>query len=57
MYQYIVENVMLTYPVRRMVRLLWVFDENPWLQPGPVVLPNPGEFEFRVLTQRCVPLA
>ena len=57
MYQYVIENVMLTHPVRRMVRLLRVFDENPWLQPWPVVFPNPGEFEFRVLTQRCVLLA
>src|SRR6266853_5105899 len=54
--QYVVENVMLTHPVRRMVRLPWVFDENPRLQPWPVVFPNPGEFEFHVLTQRCVPL-
>src|SRR5713101_2326360 len=55
--QYIVENIILTHPMRRMVRLLWVFDENPRLQPWPVVFPNPGEFEFRVLSQRCVPLA
>jgi hypothetical protein len=29
--QYIVEDVMLTHPMRRMVRLLRVFDENPRL--------------------------
>src|SRR6266478_8406416 len=50
------KNVMLTHPVRRMVRLLRVFDENPRLQPWPVAFPNPSEFEFCVLTQRCVPL-
>src|SRR5712691_583039 len=44
--QYVVENVLLTHPVRRMVRLLWVFDKNSRLQPWPVVFPNPGEFEF-----------
>src|SRR5712691_11670724 len=51
--QYVVENVILTHPMRRMVRLLWVFDENSRLQPWPVAFPYPGEFEFRVLTQRC----
>ncbi len=38
----VVENVLVRHPVRRMIRLLRILQQNPRLQPRPILLPDPG---------------
>lgn len=42
----VVEEVPVRDPVRRVIRLLRLLQQNPWLQLRPVLLPDPSEFEF-----------
>src|SRR3989442_409412 len=42
----VVEEVLVSHAVRRVVGLLWVFQQNTRLQLGPVLFANPGQFEF-----------
>ena len=44
--EHVVENILLRDPVRRMMRVLRHLQQNTRLQPRPVLLANPGEFEF-----------
>ena len=43
----VVEEVPVRDPVRRMMRLVRLLQQDARLQPRPVLLANPGEFEFR----------
>ena len=42
----VIEQVVIGYTVWRVIGLLRVFEQNTRLKPGPVLLPDPGEFEF-----------
>jgi hypothetical protein len=42
----IIEQVVIGHAVRRMIGLLRVFEQDARLKPRPVLLSNPGEFEF-----------
>ena len=42
----IVEQVVVGHAVRRVVGLLQVLQQDARLQSGPVLLADPGEFEF-----------
>jgi hypothetical protein len=42
----VVEEVPFRDPVRRMMRLVRLLQQDARLQPRPVLLANPGEFEF-----------
>ena len=42
----VVEEVVIRDAVLRVVGLLRVFEQDARLKPGPVLLPDPGEFEF-----------
>jgi hypothetical protein len=44
-----IKEVILTDAMRGMVGLLGISDQNPRLQLRPVLLPDPGEFEFLLL--------
>ena len=43
----VIELVVLRHPVRRVIRLCRVFEQDARLQPWPVFFPNPRQFEFR----------
>ncbi len=45
----VIEQVVVGYTVRRVIGLLRVFEQDTRLKPGPVLLPDPGEFKFRFL--------
>lgn len=49
--QHVIENVAITYTLLCMIRKLWIFQQNPWLQARAFVLADPGEFKTGVL--RC----
>ncbi len=42
----VVEEVPVRDPVRRVIRLLRLLQQNPWLQLRPVLFPDPSEFKF-----------
>ena len=42
----VVEQVMVGHAVRRVVGPLRVLQQDARLQPGPILLADPGEFEF-----------
>ncbi len=44
--QPVVEDVVIGHAMLGVVRLLAVFEQDPWLQLRPVVFANSGEFEF-----------
>src|SRR5574337_257750 len=44
--QPVVEQIAITHPLRRMIRPLRLLQQNSWLQLRPLVLADPGEFEF-----------
>ncbi len=44
--QSIVEDVILSNAMRRMIRKRRVFEQNPRLQPRPVLLSNPSQFKL-----------
>jgi hypothetical protein len=44
--QFVVEKVVICDTVLGVIRLLRVFQQDARLQPGPVLLPDPGQFEF-----------
>ena len=45
----IVEKIAIGHPAIGVIRLLWICQQNPWLQLGAVVFANPGEFKFLLL--------
>ena len=45
----VIEEVVIRDAVLGVIRLLRVFEQDAWLQPWPVLLPNPGQFEFLLL--------
>lgn len=47
--QLVIEEVIRPDPIRGMVGLLRIFEQDARLQLGPVLLPDPGEFEFLFL--------
>jgi len=42
----IIEHVAIGHAVRRVIGLLRIFKQDARLQPRPVLLANPGEFQF-----------
>ena len=44
-----IEDVVFADPMCRVVGLGWVFNKYPRLQLRPILLPNPRQFEFRLL--------
>jgi hypothetical protein len=48
-YKHVIENIVIGDAVGRVVRPLRVFEQNARLKPGPVLLPDPGEFKFGFL--------
>ena len=40
----IIKKIFVRHPMRRMIRFLRIFQQNPWLQPRPVFFPDPGQF-------------
>lgn len=49
----VVEDVVVRDSVLRVVRLLWVLQQDARLQLRPVFLPDPGEFELGLLISHC----
>lgn len=49
----VVEEVPVRDPVRRMMRALRLLQQDARLQLRPVLLADPGEFEFGFLGHRC----
>ena len=47
--QPVIEAILAGHPVRRVIRLHRVFQQNARLQPGPVLLPNPRQFKALLL--------
>ena len=47
----VVENVVVCDAMRSVVRLFRVFKKDARLQPWPVLLPNPRQFEFGLFIQ------
>ena len=47
-YQSVVENIVISDSLRRMVRFARVFEQDARFQLGASVFANPGEFEFRL---------
>jgi len=47
--QPVVEDVVLRHAMLRVIGLLRVFQQNPRLQLGPILLADPGEIEFLML--------
>src|ERR1035441_7974422 len=45
----VIEEVVVRDAMPGVIRFLRVFEEDARLQPGPVFLPNPSEFEFLFL--------
>lgn len=45
--QAVVELVVLAHPLRSVIRLLRILQQNPRLQFRPVLFPDPGQFQFR----------
>src|SRR4051812_5305280 len=41
----IIEDVLVRHAVRRVVRSVELLHENTWLQPWPVLLPDPRQFQ------------
>ena len=50
----LIEEVRANYTLRRVVNLLRVFEQDTRLQAGPVLLADPGEFEFGFLVSDIV---
>ncbi len=50
----VVEEIALLDPVRHMVALFRVFQENPWLQLRPVLFSYPGQFQFLFMCHMIV---
>ena len=48
----VIEKVVISHAVRRVIGLFRVFEQDTRLKPGPVLLPDPGEFEFGFVTHR-----
>lgn len=42
----VVEEVMVSHPVLRVIRLLCIFEQNARLQPRPILLPDPRQLQF-----------
>ena len=38
----VVENIVISNTARRVIRLLLILKQNPWLQPCPVLFPDPS---------------
>ena len=53
--QPVIENIIFGNSVRRMVRLRRIFDEYSGLQLRPVLLADPGEFEFILVIRHRFP--
>jgi hypothetical protein len=50
----VIENIVLSQPVRRMIGLFRVLKQNPRFQLRPVLLPDPCEFEFGFMIDHYV---
>ncbi len=49
----VVEDILVRHPVRRMIRLLRVLQQNPRLQPRPILFSDPGEFKLLFFSCHC----
>ena len=49
----VVEEIVVRHPMRRMIRLLRDLQQTPRLQPRPLILPDPRQFEFRFLVSHA----
>src|SRR5687768_5192773 len=48
----IIENVVISHALLGMIRLLNVFQQDPWLQLGSISFTNPRQFQFLLAVSR-----
>ena len=51
--QPIVEDIVVRDPMLGVIRLIQIFEQDAWLQLGPFLLADPGQFEFLFDTHFC----